>query len=59
MGCWKWFNSVLQEANVTITDKNKTKIDDLVHKYSANNPATATAPQTGKKPAEKSKKAPK
>ena len=32
MGCWKWFNSVLQEANVTITDKNKTKIDDIIHK---------------------------
>ena len=33
MGCWKWFNSVLQEANVTITDKNKAKIDDVIHKY--------------------------
>ena len=33
MGCWKWFNSVLQEANVTITDKNKTKIDEVIHKY--------------------------
>jgi uncharacterized protein YpuA (DUF1002 family) len=33
MGCWKWFNSVLQEANVTITDKNKAKIDNIIHKY--------------------------
>jgi hypothetical protein len=33
LGCWKWFNSVLQEANVTITDKNKAKIDDVIHKY--------------------------
>ena len=33
MGCWKWFNSVLREANVTITDKNKAKIDDVIHKY--------------------------
>jgi hypothetical protein len=33
MGCWKWFNTVLKEANVTITDKNKAKIDDVIHKY--------------------------
>jgi len=32
MGCWKWFNSVLQEVNVTITDKNKAKIDSVIHK---------------------------
>ena len=33
MGCWKWFNGVLKEANVTITDKNKPKIDNVIHKY--------------------------
>ena len=33
MGCWKWFNSVLQEANVTITNKNKAKVDSVIHKY--------------------------
>jgi hypothetical protein len=33
MGCWKWFNNILQEANVIITDKNKTKIDEAIHKY--------------------------
>jgi hypothetical protein len=33
MGCWKWFNSALQEANLTVTDKNRAKIDDLIHKY--------------------------
>jgi hypothetical protein len=33
LGCWKWFNGVLTEANVKITDKNKTKIDDIIHKY--------------------------
>jgi hypothetical protein len=33
LGCWKWFNGVLTEANVEITDKNKTKIDDVIHKY--------------------------
>jgi hypothetical protein len=33
MGCWKWFNGILKEANVTITDDNKAKIDDIIHKY--------------------------
>jgi hypothetical protein len=33
MGCWKWFNGVLKEARVEVTDKNKEKIDDVIHKY--------------------------
>jgi hypothetical protein len=33
MGCWKWFNGVLKEAGVEATDKNKTKIDDVIHRY--------------------------
>ena len=33
MGCWKWFNGVLKEADVNVTDKNKDKIDEVVHKY--------------------------
>ena len=33
LGCWKLFNSVLKEAEVQVTDKNKAKIDDLIHKY--------------------------
>ncbi|NWF86698.1 hypothetical protein HXY32_02650 [Candidatus Bathyarchaeota archaeon] len=33
MGCWKWFNSVLKEAGVEAADKNKEKIDDIIHKY--------------------------
>lgn len=33
MGCWKWFNGVLKEAGVEATDKNKGKIDDIIHKY--------------------------
>lgn len=33
MGCWKWFNSVLKEANLQVTDKNKSKIDEVIHKY--------------------------
>jgi hypothetical protein len=33
LGCWKWFNSVLKEAEVNVTDKNKSKIDEVIHKY--------------------------
>jgi predicted Fe-Mo cluster-binding NifX family protein len=33
MGCWKWFNDVLKEAGVEVTDKNKMKIDDVIHQY--------------------------
>jgi hypothetical protein len=33
LGCWKWFNGVLKEAEVNVTDKNKEKIDGVIHKY--------------------------
>ena len=33
MGCWKWFNGVLKEANLEAIDKNKEKIDAVIHKY--------------------------
>ncbi len=33
MGCWKWFSGVLREANITITNQNKAKIDDVIHKF--------------------------
>ncbi|HLE75062.1 MAG TPA: hypothetical protein VI864_03350 [Candidatus Bathyarchaeia archaeon] len=33
MGCWKWFDSVLKEAEVKVTDKNKETIDQVIHKY--------------------------
>ena len=33
LGCWKWFNGVLKEAKVNVTDKNKSKIDEVIHKY--------------------------
>jgi len=33
MGCWKWFNNVLKEAEIEVTDKNKEKIDEVIHKY--------------------------
>ncbi|MDX1813268.1 MAG: hypothetical protein R3319_00595 [Candidatus Bathyarchaeia archaeon] len=33
MGCWKWFNGVLKEAEVQVTEENKGKIDEVIHKY--------------------------
>jgi hypothetical protein len=33
LGCWKWFNGVLKEAEVKVTDANKAKIDSVIHKY--------------------------
>jgi hypothetical protein len=33
MTCWKWFNNVLKEAKVEVTDKNKSKVDEVIHKY--------------------------
>lgn len=33
MGCWKWFDKVLKEAEVVVTDENREKIDEIIHKY--------------------------
>lgn len=33
MGCWKWFDGVLKEAEVKVTDTNREKIDGVIHKY--------------------------
>ncbi len=33
LGCWKWFDGVLKEADVTVTDANKSKVDNIIHKY--------------------------
>jgi predicted Fe-Mo cluster-binding NifX family protein len=33
MTCWKWFNSVLNEAGVKVTDKNKEEVDEVIHRY--------------------------
>ena len=33
MACWKWFNGVLKEAGIEVTDANKAKIDEVIHKY--------------------------
>jgi hypothetical protein len=31
--CWKWFDGVLKEAKVQVTDVNKKDIDKIIHKY--------------------------
>jgi hypothetical protein len=33
LGCWKWFNGVLKEAEVNVTEANKSEIDQVIHKY--------------------------
>jgi hypothetical protein len=33
MGCWRWFNSLLTEAGLEVTDKNREKIDDVIHRF--------------------------
>ncbi len=33
MGCWKWFNTVLKEAGVTVTPQNRAKIDEVIHEH--------------------------
>ena len=33
MACWKWFDSVLKEAGIQVTDMNKGKIDETIHQY--------------------------
>jgi predicted Fe-Mo cluster-binding NifX family protein len=33
LSCWKWFNGVLRETGVEVTDANKEKVDQVIHKY--------------------------
>lgn len=33
MGCWKWFNGILKEAEIEVTDTNRDKIDQIIHQY--------------------------
>jgi hypothetical protein len=33
MTCWKWFDGVLKEARLEVTDKNEQKVDQVIHKY--------------------------
>lgn len=31
--CWRWFGTVLKEAGIEVTDKNKEKVDNVIHMY--------------------------
>jgi len=33
MGCWKWFDKTLKEAGVEVSDGNREKIDEVIHKF--------------------------
>jgi hypothetical protein len=33
MTCWKWFDGVLKEAGVKVTDKNRDQVDKTIHRY--------------------------
>lgn len=33
MGCWKWFNNVLKEAEIEVTDDNREEIEEVIHQY--------------------------
>jgi hypothetical protein len=32
MTCWKWFNDILNEAEVEISVKNEKKVDEVIHR---------------------------
>jgi len=31
MGCWRWFNGVLKEVGIVVTDENREKIEEVIH----------------------------
>jgi len=33
MGCWRWFNTVLKEAGIEVTDENREEVDEVIHQY--------------------------
>lgn len=33
MGCWKWFNSILKEAGIEVTEENRAKVDKVIHDF--------------------------
>lgn len=33
MGCWKWFDNVLEEAGIEVTDENREEVDGVIHEY--------------------------
>ncbi len=31
MGCWRWFQGILKEVGIEVTDENRDKIDEVIH----------------------------
>ena len=49
MTCWKWFDGMLKEAGIKVTDKNKDKIDKVIHRYVGEQSSYGRCSQTGAK----------
>lgn len=35
MSCWKWFNKMLDDAGVQVTEENRDRIDAVIEDYIA------------------------
>jgi hypothetical protein len=35
MSCWKWFNKMLDDAGVKVTEENRDRIDTVISEYIA------------------------
>ena len=33
MSCWKWFNKMLDDAGVQVTEENRDRIDAVIEEY--------------------------
>ncbi len=33
MGCWRWFNAVIKEAGIAVSDQNREKVDEVIHQF--------------------------
>jgi len=49
------FSNLLTKAGLEVTDENREKIDDIIHKFIVEKSATVTVPLTGRKLERKSK----
>jgi hypothetical protein len=33
MTCWKWFDGILKEAKIEVTERNKYRIDKTIYRF--------------------------
>ena len=31
--CWKWFNRILKDAGMDVTEENRARIDQVIHDF--------------------------